>query len=149
MKFDNRGFTLTELMVVVAIVAILASVAVPSYRNYVMRADRADGVAPLQAIMNAQERFYTDNQTYTPNLGTGGLAIGPAANNPLIAGDYSIAAQQCTDAGGANISLTLCIELKATASGNQEEDGNLYLNSQGRQERVVNEGDSDEYTTDF
>lgn len=149
MKFDNRGFTLIELMVVVAIVAIIASIAIPSYRNYVMRADRADGITPLQTIMNAQERYYTDNRTYVTNLGTGGLNIGPDADDPLISGNYSITAQQCQNAGGANISLTLCIELKATATGNQVDDGNLYLNTQGRQERVVKEGTGDEYTADF
>jgi type IV pilus assembly protein PilE len=146
---DRRGFTLIELMVVVAIVAILASVAIPSYQTYVMRGNRTDGITPLQSTMNAQERYYTDNRTYTINLGTGGLNIGPAANSPLVSGDYSITAQQCKDAGGTNISLTLCIELKATASGNQVDDGNLYLNTQGRQERVVNEGASDEYIADF
>ncbi|AHK15055.1 MULTISPECIES: type IV pilin protein [Thalassolituus] len=145
----NRGFTLIELLVVIAIIAIIAMVAIPQYKTYVMRADRADGITPMQNIMNAQERYFTDNRSYTTNLGTGGLGISASANAAVVSNDYSITAQQCKDTNGVNINLTLCIELKATAGGNQTADGNLYMNTQGRQERIVNEGASDEKVLDF
>ncbi|MEO5812537.1 MAG: type IV pilin protein [Rhodanobacter sp.] len=58
------GFTLLELMIVVAIVAILAAIAVPSYGRYAFRAHRADGQELLLRIANAQERFYATNNRY-------------------------------------------------------------------------------------
>lgn len=67
----QQGFSLIELMIVVAIVGILAAIAYPSYQNYVLRSGRADGQAKLMEILQAQERFYSQNQTYTANLGVG------------------------------------------------------------------------------
>lgn len=67
----QSGFTLIEMMIVVAIAGILAAISYPSYRDYVERAGRADGKAKLLEIMQAQERFYSQNQTYTANLGAG------------------------------------------------------------------------------
>ncbi|WP_130620392.1 type IV pilin protein [Dyella amyloliquefaciens] len=59
-----RGFTLIELMVVVAIVAILAAIAIPSYSRYTYRARRAEGQALLMHIANAQERYYAVQHRY-------------------------------------------------------------------------------------
>ncbi len=67
-KSGNRGFTLIELMVVVAIVAILATIAVPGYRNYTMRANRTDATAALLKIQSAQEKHYLNQNKYTTTL---------------------------------------------------------------------------------
>ncbi len=60
----QRGFTLIEILVVVAIVAILASVAYPSYLNSVRRSARADAQSDLMQVAQAAERFYTLNSQY-------------------------------------------------------------------------------------
>ena len=93
----RNGFTLIEVMIVVAIVGILAAIAYPSYQEYVLRTGRADGMAKLMEIMQAQERFYSQNQTYTANLGAGGLAYNVAANAAVASneGRYNIAAAAC------------------------------------------------------
>jgi type IV pilus assembly protein PilE len=72
---DMRGFTLVELMVVIAVVAILSSIALTSYRRYMLRTNRTDGTAMLVRIQAAEEKFYLQNNTYTANFGTDGLAL--------------------------------------------------------------------------
>ena len=59
-----RGFTLIELMIAVAVIAILASIAVPSYRGYVERATRTDAHAGLMEAAGQLERCYTVNNSY-------------------------------------------------------------------------------------
>lgn len=59
-----RGFTLIELMVVVAIIAILAAIAVPAYSRYAYRSRRGDGQELLLRIATAQERHYATYNKY-------------------------------------------------------------------------------------
>jgi len=60
----QRGFSLLELMIAVVIVGILASVAYPSYMEYVRRSDRAEGQALLMEAAARQERFFAQNRRY-------------------------------------------------------------------------------------
>ena len=61
----TAGVTLVEIMVVVGIVALLAAVAVPSYRQYTIRAHRTEAMAALLRLATNQERFYLQNNEYT------------------------------------------------------------------------------------
>lgn len=65
MKTSHRGFTLVELLIVVAIVAILASVAVPTYQRYVSEGRRADAAAGLLEIQQKLERWRVNNPSYS------------------------------------------------------------------------------------
>lgn len=60
----THGFTLIEVMVTVAIVAILASIAYPSYRDYVLRSRIVDATSGLSAMRATMERYFQDNRTY-------------------------------------------------------------------------------------
>ena len=71
----HNGFTLIELMVVVAIIGLLASIAYPNYQDSVIRSRRADAKGALLGFANAMERYFTENNTY---LGAGGTAGTPA-----------------------------------------------------------------------
>lgn len=63
----SRGFTLIELMIVVVVMGILASMAVAGYRQYIRRANRVDATAALLRISAAQEQFYLQNGSYAGN----------------------------------------------------------------------------------
>jgi type IV pilus assembly protein PilE len=63
-KQKTLGFTLIELMIVVAIIAILAAIAYPSYQDSVRKTKRADGKAAIVELANFMERFFTENNTY-------------------------------------------------------------------------------------
>jgi type IV pilus assembly protein PilE len=66
-RVRQRGVTLLELMTVVMIIGILAAVAIPSYRQYLMRAQRSDATAALLRVAQAQEKFYLQNNAYATN----------------------------------------------------------------------------------
>lgn len=59
-----RGFTLIELMIVVAVIGILSAIAYPSYSEYVQRSRIAEATANLSEMRIRQERFFQDNRTY-------------------------------------------------------------------------------------
>ena len=69
-----RGFTLIELMIAVAIVAIIVAVALPSYRSSIQKGKRAEAMAAFSSVQQAQERWRSNNPTYTTVLANLGLA---------------------------------------------------------------------------
>ncbi len=81
MKNSNRGFTLIELMIVIAIVGILAGVGYPAYANYVKKAQRADAIHALLTESGRMEEYYLNNDTY----------VGFAENADSPEGYYKIA----------------------------------------------------------
>ena len=103
----SRGFTLIEIMIAVAIVAILAGIALPSYQEYVRNSRRVDGQNSLQQLMLAQEKIRSNNDKYTTALGDLGVS-GTSAD-----GHYTIA---ITSADGTGYVAT------ATATGDQAKD---------------------------
>lgn len=126
----SAGMTLIELMVTVAIVAILTSIAVSSYRAYTLRANRVDGETYLMKIQNAEEKFFMQNNTYTTAVSTAppnGLGI--PATTP--SGFYNL-----TVAAGSTGSIATSYAATATATGAQTADKaaclTLTINDQGQ-----------------
>jgi type IV pilus assembly protein PilE len=72
------GITLLELMAVVVVVGILGMIAIPSYRQYVMRAQRTDAKSALLQLATNQERFYLANRTYGTVANLQGADLLPA-----------------------------------------------------------------------
>ena len=67
----SRGFTLIELMIVVAIIAVLTAIAVPTYTTYITKTRRNAASACLSEYANYMERFYTTNLRYDQDVSTG------------------------------------------------------------------------------
>lgn len=114
MRSNSGGLTLIELMVVVVVVAVLATIAVPGYRQYVLRAHRTEAKRTLLNVAAAQERFYLQNNTYAgpsalESAPPAGLGIPGTTEN----GHYSIA----INAGDAT-----AFSASATAQGGQAQD---------------------------
>jgi len=70
----NGGFTLIELMIVVAVIGILAAIAYPSYQDSVRKAQRADAREAMLAIQLAQEKWRANNPAYAADLATLGMS---------------------------------------------------------------------------
>lgn len=67
-KKKNSGFSLIELMIVVAVIAILFAVALPNYRQHILRSNRSVGQAELMSMAARQEQYFSNNKTYTTSL---------------------------------------------------------------------------------
>ena len=75
----EKGFTLIELMITVAILAILAAVAIPVYNNYVYRAKTAEATTNISGIRTLEESYFAENNRYiTSATGTACCAAAPA-----------------------------------------------------------------------
>jgi len=81
---SQKGFTLIELMIVVAIIGILAAIAIPQFSSYRIRAFNSAAQADLRNIMNSQEAAYADTETYFgfANTGSDTQAISAIAGLP-------------------------------------------------------------------
>ena len=121
---DNNGFTLIEVLVVAAIISIFASIAIPSYQDFVLKARRAEGISFLFQIMELQERYFTENLSYATDL----TELGYVSSTDLESESsyYEVSAAACD---GTVISD--CVLLTANAINEQQNDDDLSLSSLG------------------
>ena len=99
------GFTLVELMITLVIIGILIGVALPSYRQYVIRSNRVDATSALLRVAANQERFYLQNNTYSADLADVGFPGGATTE-----GHYTLAINNADAAG---------FEIQATPDGDE------------------------------
>jgi len=135
----NKGFTLIELMIVIAIIGILVAVVMPGYRHYVLESQRTDTQGKLLQMVELQERFFIDNFSYTTDLDGGpNVGLGYATDPVVISYNgtpaFNIRALACDDDTiyPSNPDITRCFLLVATPVGDQVNDGGLMIDSRGR-----------------
>ena len=80
----SRGFTLIELMITVAIIAILAAIAIPSYSEYVRRGRITEAVGALSGMRVKMEQFFQDNRTYVGACAGGTVAPKPTDSTNFV-----------------------------------------------------------------
>lgn len=140
-----QGFTLIELMIVVAIVGILAVIAYPSYQAQANKSRRADGIAKILEVAQKQERWFSQNQSYASAL----ITLGYPATLDSDEGYYRITladATACTT--GAFVG---CFTVTATNQGAQNSDTRcetLSVNDRGQRTATDSASPANDTTAD-
>ena len=126
-----NGFTLIELMVVIAIIGVISAIAYPSYSSYMKKSARADAKVGMSKIADKQERFYLQNNTYTTSFAATGLNT----SNISEEGYYSFAITSADLVSGFVITATAvagksqandtgCTSMTLSSTGAKEPNGN-------------------------
>jgi type IV pilus assembly protein PilE len=134
----NKGFTLIELVVAIAIVGILATIAWPSYRTYVLKSQRVDMQTKLMSFIELQERYFITNFEYASSMTKLGFPVpeGSAVTFDYQGAEaYEVKINQCIGAAYPDTpGFSLCYIFDAQGKGAQANDGDLLLDNRGRKE---------------
>jgi type IV pilus assembly protein PilE len=118
------GMTLIELMMVLAVLALLVAIALPSYQGYLARGIRSQGQQFLMDIAQSQEQFFLDQRAYATALGAGAGLLNRTVP-PEVAAHYTLT---MTVSNAAGAPPTFLLQLDPTST-TMTPDGRLVLNN--------------------
>jgi type IV pilus assembly protein PilE len=101
-NLNQKGFTLIELMITVAVIGILAAIAYPNYTDYVKRGKAVEATSVLANLKNRMEQYYQDNKTYADV----GALVAPCSPAPSTAQYFTFACTGVRDATAFTITAT-------------------------------------------
>jgi type IV pilus assembly protein PilE len=132
MRQAYRGFTLIELMIAVAIVAILARISYPVYIQYVVKANRADAESQLMQLAQAMERDYAINDRYNSAMAVpSNLARSPATGTIIYNISILVTLPAATPCLTSTSATQYLLQATPLATGVNKNDGYLLLDSLG------------------
>lgn len=142
----HKGFTLLELMITVAVITILATIAYPAYQDYVLRAKRADAKAGLLSLRQAQEKYRANCVQYADGIHS-------STRTCVSGGDHDLVHGATSPDGNYNLSISnagsTTYKLTATATGSQTADSDcktLSIDQDGTK-TSTNSSDADSTST--
>ncbi|MBP4048005.1 type IV pilin protein [Chromobacterium violaceum] len=131
MKKKPKGFSLLELVIALAVLALLVSIALPSYRSFMMQSNRTAAKTALQDLASREESYFAINNNYASQLATLGYASGtvyvPGSGNNL----YALSIASATNS---------TFVLNAAPQGSQAQDScqTYQLDNLGNQSNIAN-----------
>jgi len=134
----RAGFTLIELMITVAIVGILASIAYPSYQNHVRKGARASAQAAMLQIADRQSQYLLDARNFA--VGPGALAALNVTVPTDVTVKYTVTVKAADGTDTPSTPPSYTIRATPVSGGQQAQDGELTLTHTGAKTRAGNPG---------
>ena len=125
-KNKSMGFTLIELMITVAIIGVLGAIAYPSYQDSVRKSRRAEGRSAIMEVLQQQERYMTQNNTY--------LAFADTATSSVFknfSGDSKAKASYWIGSRACSGDIKICVEVFGTPKYTDPDITELTITSTG------------------
>ena len=122
----SKGFTLIELMITVAIIGVISAIAFPSYTAYVTRGKRTECRSAVMQVMQQQERYYTQQNTYTTttSISPGFLTF---SGDSQTSSACTLTAGQCT----STVVISSCVKVTGSPVKADAEVGDITFQSDG------------------
>ena len=135
-RSTQRGFTLIELMIVVAVVGILAAIALPSYRGYIVRAARVEAQTELLELAGLQEKIFLNSNAYAFSVsaaysGTSAGGLGRTSGRTKD-GKYALTLVDSAGVAMAAAAQTFVLLATPVAGSTQVGDGTIAVSESGR-----------------
>lgn len=137
-RSNLKGFTLIEMMIVVAIVGILAAVAIPSYRSHIVKAARVEAQTELLELAALQEKIFLNSNSYAFSVtaaynGTSAGGLGRTSGQTKDGRYDLLLVDGCTSLAALSTAATnFVLVARPVTGGSQEGDGNICISDSGQ-----------------